>query len=205
MRAKSILPIASFYAFLGAHQASAQIVSVGVVGGAGLTDDFRSDTIPAQGYSPYLHFSSSSKDYLAGASVELALPLHLSAELDGLYRPLNYSYTGSYTNPSGVGDFSHPSATVLTWEFPLLAKYKFSPRPIRPFVAAGPSFRASGNLNGTSPSHSGITVGGGIEARFHRLKIAPQIRYTRWAEDHPSPPWAVTNPNQVELLAGLTF
>jgi hypothetical protein len=206
------VPIKRFYqliflcAFLAASpDASAQKISVGVIGGLGLTDDFRTETIPAQGFSPYMTFYSASKSYVAGALIEIGLPLHFAVELDALYRPLSYKFTGSYTNPSGVGDFSHPAATVVTWEFPLVAKYKVPFPVVQPFVEAGPSFRSAGNLNGTSPSNRGMTVGAGVEAHFHKIKITPVIRFTRWAPDHLATPWAVTNPNQAEFLVGFSF
>ena len=44
-------------------------LSVGAIGGGSLTTDFRMETIPAQGNSPYMTFSSTSRDYLAGALV----------------------------------------------------------------------------------------------------------------------------------------
>jgi hypothetical protein len=95
--------------------------------------------------------------------------------------------------------------TVLTWEVPLLAKCRFSNKKVNPFVEGGPSFRASGNPNGTAPSNYGISIGGGVEVRALFLRFAPEIRYTRWAADQPVPPWAKTNPNQVEFLVGVSF
>jgi hypothetical protein len=189
----------------GSSIAKGQAFSFGIIGGAGLTDDFQSSIIPAQGYSPYMHFYSTSKSYAVGASFAATFPLHFSLEVNGLYRPLHYAFTGSYTNPSGVGDFTHPPATVLTWEFPLLAKYRF-PLPVaQPFIEAGPSFRAHGNLNGTSPSNRGATIGAGVEFHFRKVKIAPQFRFTRWADDHIATPWALTKPNQSEVLVGVSF
>ena len=188
-----------------ASAASAQHLSFGVIGGAGLTDGFQNSTIPAVNYSPYYAFYPVSKDYAVGAMIELGLPLHLSVEADGLYRPLNYGYAFSYTNPNGQGGTVHPSATVITWEFPVLAKYKIPMHVVKPFFEAGPSFRASSNLNATSPSNHGISAGAGVEVGFHRLKFSPQVRYTRWAEDHLSKPWAITAPNQAEFLVALAY
>jgi hypothetical protein len=113
---KALSVIVLYVAWGGPENAFGQKVVAGVIGGATLTDDFRTETIPAQGNSPYLTFFSNSKDYVVGVLIEVRFPSHLSVEADALYRPLNYEYTGSYTNPGGVGDFSHPSATVLTWE-----------------------------------------------------------------------------------------
>jgi hypothetical protein len=76
---------------------------------------------------------------------------------------------------------------------------------VKPFVEAGPSFRSSGNLNGTLPSKEGVAAGVGVEAHVWKLRIAPQVRYLRWARDGVtvlSPP---TVPDQVEFLVGISL
>ena len=185
--------------------AYSQPISVGFVGGSSLTEGFEASTIPASasGFSPSYTFYSTAKGYVVGASVEVRLPFHLVIEADALYRPLSYAYTATY--PGGGAPFTGPSQAVLTWEVPLLWKYRFSNKKVNPFIEAGPSFRASGNPNGTAPSNSGISVGGGVEIRALFLRVALEIRYTRWAADQPVPPWAKTNPNQVEFLVGVSF
>jgi len=116
----------------------------------------------------------------------------------------------------GLQPFLHPTH-VVTWEFPVMAKYRF-PLParlpmwsrVRPFIDAGPVFRTTGNLNWTSPSNHGIAAGLGVEAHLWKLKIAPQFRYLRWARDQNIAeeqqhfvPAAV--PDQVEFLTAITF
>ena len=99
--------------------------------------------------------------------------------------------------------------------------------PGTPYVAAGPSFRVTTNVSltgyatypfgytpnlnpATSPSalldhrsKAGFAAGFGGEARAGRLRIRPEVRYTRWAVSHNSPGSSgvlQSNPNQVELL-----
>jgi hypothetical protein len=182
----------------GAASGSAQIFSFGVTGGLGLTDGIENQTI--DGY----HFYSDSKDYIVGPMVALGLPFHLSVEIDALYRPLSLD---SYIALENGVNTATARVHVITWEFPVLAKYKFPLPIVKPFLELGPSFRAAGNLNSTSPSHYGFTLGGGVEAHLLRLKIAPEIRYTHWAPDNTSPALILplTSPNQVELLVGLSF
>jgi hypothetical protein len=177
----------------------AQNVSIGIVGGAGLTDDFRREVFPIfQGFPSTTNYSTP-KRYIAGAMAELGLPWHFSLELDGLYRPLGYTFAG--VEPDGTLNSVSP-ATVVTWEFPVLAKYRFAFRGVRPFVEAGPSFRTTGNLNSTNPSHYGVTAGLGVEMHLHGLNIAPAVRYTHWAAD---PAHSVqTIPNQLEFLVGFS-
>lgn len=130
---------------------------------------------------------------------ELRFRSRFSVEAEALYRELHATIasvepTGSL---SGVSPFR-----VETFEFPVLAKYRFGGRKLRVFAEAGPSFRATGNLN-FSPSHHGASVGFGVETHWGRLNIAPVVRYTRWAPDLPlfRP---VSQLNQVELLAAVS-
>jgi len=91
-----------------------------------------------------------------------------------------------------------------------MVKYRFSLPILKPFVEAGPTFRTAGNLNGTSPSHHGLTAGVGVEAHAWKLKIAPQVRYLRWARDPYSQiPLFGTSPftvrDQAEFLVSGSF
>src|SRR5262249_33161028 len=133
--------------------------------------------------------------YIFGAALEYRFTRQFSIEADGLYHPLGYTFAG--IEPDGSLNSISP-ATVVTWEFPVLAKYKFSFRRASPFIEAGPSFRSTGNLNSADPSHIGAAAGVGVELHAGALKIAPTIRYTRWERD---PQHVVkTVPDQVEVL-----
>ena len=142
--------------------------------------------------------------YLAGLTFEIHLAGNLSVEADGIYRPLNAKSDPIY----GQAHFS-----VLTWQIPVLAKYRWT-RPVwTPFAEAGPSFRLAGNLNGYNPSHYGLTTGAGMETRTHGIRLSPTLRYTRWATDasgYRLPPgvhydYPRTNANSVELVLGIAF
>ena len=145
--------------------------SGGVIAGIGLGDD-----LPGVG-SPldYISISPESNSTLYGAMLEFQVHGNIAVETDGIYRPLHYT-------TSGLAEHGIREA-ILTWEFPILAKYKFRPaRPICPFVELGPSFRLSGNLHGGEPSPYGVTAGGGVEAHVSKVNIGPTLRYTRWAQ-----------------------
>lgn len=183
-----------------------QSLSIGLVGGAAVTDGFRTETIPVSGnYFIGMRFFSTSKDYIAGASIEMRFTPRWSLEADGMFRELHLTWAA--VQPDGVLNSVSP-APVVTWEFPVLAKYRFRLGNFRPFVEAGPSFRTAGNLNlyGTNPAHFGLTTGVGVEKNLRGLKIAPVVRYTHWTSDHvPEAPAAPTsNSNQVELLVGFS-
>src|SRR5262249_51881027 len=126
----------------------------------------------------------------------------LALEVDGIYRPIRAE--------SGYESFRDPF-TVVTWQFPVLAKYRWPRGEWAPFAEAGPSFRLAGNLNGYNPSRVGITLGGGIERLIHGVRLAPALRYTRWKRDSPLyrlPPgisYPETRSNALELVFGVSF
>lgn len=140
--------------------------------------------------------------YLAGLTTQWRVSGKLSMEVDGIYKPLRVASQES----TRATLFS-----VLTWQIPVLAKYSWTQRRWSPFAEAGPSFRLSGNLNGYNPSHYGVTAGAGVETRARGMRIAPALRFTRWAEDQNRYrqsnsyyyPW--TKPNSVELIVGISF
>jgi hypothetical protein len=211
MRANCVFSIAVFALCFCrvSPDAFGQHLSFGLVGGVSITNDFGNE---ATGFIVLLNgevqtirsrFYSTSKDYIIGPMMELELPLHLSVEADGLYRPLNFTFAG--VRPDGSLSSISPN-TVVTWEFPILAKYKFPSRIVKPFVELGPSFRSSGNLNGAAPSTYGGTLGFGVEMHVLKLKIAPVVRYTHWAADgkqYGGQPRTIRN--QAEFLVGFSF
>jgi hypothetical protein len=180
-----------------------QTLAVGVVGGGSFTDAFRDQFFREPTPPPLIgsRFFSPSKDYLVGGMLELRFSPHWSVEGDGLFRQLHMT-TAAVQADGSLSSIS-PSP-VVTWEFPVLAKYRFQGRRWNPLVEAGPSFRTAGNLNGADPSHLGITAGFGIETHWRSLNIAPVARYTRWNQDNAVEDNPSTGRNQVELLVGVT-
>ena len=181
------------------YGASGQSLSLGVVGGGSVTDAFQSYVPPGV---DVIRLYSESKDYLIGPMVEWRFSPHWSLEVDGLYRKLHL--TEAFVEPNGLLNSVSPSP-VITWEFPILAKYRLNLPRLRPFAEAGPSFRTAGNLNGTNPSHAGITAGAGVELHTAGLTFAPTVRYTHWSADGGSPFInARTREDQIEMLVGVS-
>ncbi len=172
------------------YQCYSQSLSLGAVAGFSLTSGFPNSTTAR----------SDTYAYILGPAVEVGLPFRLSVEGDALYRPLNFSTV----------TLSSSQNTVTTWEFPVLAKYRFRLGPqnlLNPFIEAGPAFRAAFNGNGTSPSNHGITVGVGLRLDLKVVKFDPAVRYTHWAAD--SPPFTTLAPrtkqDQAEFVVGVWF
>jgi hypothetical protein len=175
---------------------------VGVKAGVPLTDGFSKTQLAPNSFA-----SSDSKNYIVGPMVELRLPFHLAVEADALYRPLNVTTTttnGTTVTATTSSDFS-------SWEFPILAKYRFGFPVVHPYIEAGPSFRTTANTI-SNLSNNGVTLGAGVEVNALLLRIAPEFRYTHWSSDSKSAltglvtqtPFS-SKQDQVEFLVGFSF
>jgi hypothetical protein len=174
-------------------------ISMSAIAGVGLTRGFRSESYYEQGV-PITTTQVESPHPVAGLRLEFDLGRSLFLELDGLYRPLRARSDGVTSGGRMVQ--SSNGFTVLTWEFPVLAKYKWSRHKVKPFVELGPTLRATGNLNGYDPSHYGITGGAGAEMHLRKIRVSPAIRYSHWQAD-PYPSGTIRN--QAELIVGFSF
>src|ERR1019366_8157109 len=89
-------------------------LSVGILAGIALGDDLKVASTP----SPFSGSQrSESNSPIVGALLEFAIYRSLSLEADGIYRPL---HARELSTLEGDVRFA-----VLTWEFPVMAKYKF--------------------------------------------------------------------------------
>jgi len=195
---------------------TAQPIGFGIKGGLPFNDFLNAAS------NQSFHFDTTTNRYVLGASVELRLPFGLGVEVDALYRHFGYNWAGN----SG-GTSYNARGTGSAWEFPLLGKYKFKGIPlVRPYVEAGVAWdRLSGltetvsaaagaviNGNPFSPVVSkevttGFVIGAGLDIRALILHVTPEIRYTRWADQHLTSPNSLltSNQNQAEFLVGITF
>ena len=167
----------------------AQPIGFGLKIGAPLNDAFVNE-------GGKFSFSHDTQRIVIGPTVELRLPFHLGVEADALYR--RYTIGGA----------------VNHWEFPILAKYRFSVAPLlHPYVVAGPSFNHVSDpglfLDRPHASTGGIALGAGLELRALLIRLAPEIRYTRWKDKNidliQSNSSLSSNQNQVEFLVGISF
>jgi hypothetical protein len=193
-----------FIAFLICNVAtvSAQLpLGFGLKGGFAITDAFSPGGEP-----PNLFSQSATKDYIIGPAVDLRLPLGLGLEADALYRPASLEIQSVVvSNPTTNPTFSTTpflKRHVNAVEFPVLVKYRISFFRFKPVVEAGPSFRAGGN--NFDLTHSGFTVGGGLESKIPVVRLSTDLRYTRW-RGSSSTVEATPNNNQLEVLFGFSF
>ncbi len=178
--------------------AYSQLLSLGVKAGVPLTDAYNDLFVPDGGAS---HFNDH---YVIGPTAEIHLPFHLSVEADALYRHSGFGVNGGFLGGIPNGIFS-----VNDWQVPVLGKYElpFGFGPLHAFADAGPVYRhVSSNTSypPQNPSSAGFAVGGGVTLKVLHIRIAPEIRYTRWAETAFNY-FSVSTANQADFLVGFTF
>lgn len=184
-----------------------QLFSIGVKGGVPFTGSFKDITsVPSQVGGAIPRTFSDSNNYIVGGMAEVHLPFGFSVEADGLYRPLNFA-TELRTPATSVTIRS--SQNVSSWEFPIVAKYHFAFPVIKPYIEAGPTFRTVGS-GLDYLSNKGVVGGVGVELKLGRLRVGPEVRYTRWGSDSAQTLVKLIQPgpsqvNQAEFLVGLSF
>ncbi len=185
-------------------------------------------------------YSSATNRYTVGSEVELSLPKRFSIEFNALYKHLSYEFTHVFNSYSSGFSTSMRHHSIDRWEFPLLLKYSIPIRTERFFVEAGPTWNYVSNwktqnslfsilpfpynsqyysynvssderpLELLRPKTSGIVTGGGWNFRLGVLRISPELRYTRWLNQHfsmrgPYTSSLKSNQNQIDFLLGVTF
>jgi hypothetical protein len=201
-----------FIALCVSTAASGQSLTIGVKGGARLTDDL--DASPET--------VSESRRYMVGLAIEIGLWRGLGIECDALYRRLGKSTYSSY-----LVSYSWSRDRSDSFEFPILAKWRWVSKAPRPCVSGGYAFRhisGSGsadwiNTYPTSQSGSytyspfyedsyGLVFGSGLEFDLWRMKVSPEFRYTSWftgglADEGSRGYHAYSAKNQAEILVGI--
>lgn len=215
-----------FLLLAGSLAAFSQPFSAGVKGGVPFTD-FLNAAESVHAFSTNT-FTSHTNRYILGVTAELHLPFGLGVEVDALYRHLNYQNSVSI---SGITtSFTNSRTTGNAWEFPLLAKYRFPAKVVRPYVVAGIAWDTLQGLTQTitqgtiaSPATTttstsnpaelnqnttrGFVTGVGLDVHALVVHLQPEIRYTRWGARHFLDPNGLlqSNQNQAEFLLGITF
>lgn len=169
-------------------------------------------------------FSSASSEkpgYAVGPSFGVLFDDRIAVEFEAIYKPVRF-YESARTGPSTQ---SYSTIRGSSWEFPLLANYRFLNNPIRPFGGGG--FVLGTTLNGTIETRTvdlqtggetlsagpfsgsidnlglGLVVNGGLEWRHSRFVIRPEFRYTR-RPDATQSTFLFRTPNQFEYLIGFS-
>jgi opacity protein-like surface antigen len=194
---------------LGSGAALCQPFSFGVRAGVPLTDAF--STVTSSNFT----FNATTGRYVIGPTAELHLPFGFGIEVDALYRHM--SYTGSGL----AGSITGSNVNSGDWEFPLLLKYRFPMKIVRPYVDGGVAWdKLSGltdsvkdSIASQSPTvvnkntTAGFVLGAGLDIHAIKIHLMPEVRYTRWGSAQFSDPTGLlhSTQNQAEFLLGITF
>lgn len=206
--------------FFSAAAAFSQPFSYGVKGGMPMTDFV--DAVRAQDISA----STTTNRYIVGVTGEARLPFGLGVEMDVLYR--HFSYNSSSGAGNLTSNLTNIDTTAGSWEFPILAKYRFKGKIVHPFVDAGVAWDKLSGLTQTVTSvvasvtktsttsnpaelanstTRGFVLGGGVDVKALVIHITPELRFTRWGAKQFIDPTGMFNSkqNQAEFLVGFTF
>jgi hypothetical protein len=197
----------------------AQSLSFGVKGGIPLTDAFSTSG------GDRVSYASVTRRYTVGPTAEIGLPLFgLRLEVDALYRRIGWNGSRIATP---LFEAFQSTARFGAWDFDALLKHHIGGSGILPYVGAGAAFRrlfttrANYVFPGPPPrflteqmtaelNHkniAGLVLSGGIELGGGALRVAPELRYTRWLMNniHDGFPGLSTQANQAEILVSFTF
>jgi opacity protein-like surface antigen len=174
---------------------------------------------------PNFLFNSTTNRYVIGPMAELRLPFGLGVEVDALYRHFNFRGTAaaSVLSIKALPPTGTLSANTGVSEFPLLAKFRFPSKVIRPYWDGGVAWDTLTGLEQSVTAvvpvpparslvvrhhtNSGFVLGAGLDVHVLIIHLQPEVRYTRWGAQHFFDPNGgfSSNQNQAEFLLGITF
>jgi hypothetical protein len=168
----------------------------------------------------YSSYAFERSKFSVGPAVTAVVVDRVAIEFGAIYKPIRFR--SSFYSP-----FTIPISTtrVSSWEYPLIADYRFRTGPVRPYGGGG--MLLGQQLSGTTESQvtdqrtgtvktvrgsfrtfftqlPAYVINGGLEWRTSRLAIRPEMRYTRWSLVSQSEE-AVRHQNQFEYLVGISF
>jgi hypothetical protein len=205
----------------------AQTASLGVIGG--IQGMFVLPPVTPAFETNSRSYTSRAKPFTFGPTVEVSLPRGLAVEFDALYKRLDYNYRFEGYG-SGLWMVWEDHNIISRWDLPLLLKYRLRNIAHRPHFSAGlntnyivntTQVRRTGASTRlpvvlsppvklrdplaelTHRSSEGVVVAGGFEFSIHRIRLAPELRYTRWAHENFGRCFIVCGPNAQRLHSNL--
>jgi hypothetical protein len=137
-----------------------------------------------------------------GPAVQVDLPARFTLEAAALYRRIGFD--GVFGRPP-IGTPQTPQEVRGNlWDFPLLAKYRFTPGSIAPFVGAGYAYRRLDELIRPVSSPHAFVASGGVCLRMGRLRLSPELRFYRWGGEDLQPFFRARRAH-AEILVGVFF
>ena len=199
------------------------IIDFGVRGGVLLGQPL--DSNPNSGQRSFLPTLTIDNVYgTVGPTFGLQLYNRVDVRFEWVYKRFSYQLQSTVPPIAGYTSFSRIKAH--SWEYPLLATYKFGSGNVRPFAGGG--MNLGGTATSSSTDQNTITstnppvtttsqrmtsmglptayhIIGGLEWRFPIFSVRPELRYTRWTADTISGSFVANKPNQFEVVVGFTL
>ena len=211
MTMKNLMILGIFCAF----SASAQSISIGVVGGAPFSDVVNSVN------QNNISFLPKSANFIVGPALQINLPLSLRVEVDALYRPYSFSAASATATVVSSGLTTSVAGSTATytvsgnqWSFPFLVQYRFNTPVLKPFIEAGVSFDHLANISAAAKniasgpgtlirqSNAAVVLGGGVDVKIPFVRLSGELRYTHQGSADFQ---GLSNLNQAEVLVGVHF
>jgi len=198
-------------------------VDFGVRGGALLGQPLKSNPYSGQGLFPPT-YTFDNVYGTVGPTVGVKLYRRVDIRFEAVYKRFGYQWRSNV--PPAAGYTVYSTTQGHSWEYPLLATYHFGSGNMRPFLGGGLNLggTTTSTLNDqytyttsslpvvttlqTKTTHSlpmAYHIVGGVEWRFTKFSIRPELRYTRWTADTTSGSIVSNRPNQLEPVFGITF
>lgn len=213
--------------------ASAQRLSFGMKVGALVSEPFARTSISTVhqdlNYERSAQYVPSNHRLTWGPMMELRLPRSFAVEVSALYRRIDYISTTRVRDiKPGFIPFDvtlRVDTKARNLDLPVLMKYRFSGQRVRPFIGAGGAARWVFGVSSRLPTSSGalpwdssppglnrtwsggFVVAAGLEWRMSKLRIAPELRYFRWASpsfQDADGAW-LSPANQLDFLLSIAF
>lgn len=155
---------------------------------------------------------------VGGPALDLSIAGPLSVRFNALYQRVSF-------RQEAFGRYILASKTTGDlWQFPILLKCRIPAGEWDPFITAGPSFQVATRITRSSmspssptpyvdhpePEHraiAGFAAGAGVDLKRGRLRISPEVRYTRWSTQTilTDINRVGTKLDQLQVLVGITL
>ena len=174
-------------------------IDVGASGGVPLAHTLRS-TFCCTTATAFVSIQTNDASYTMGLTGGAVLRDRIHISFSAMYMPVSFRSIGTTCCP-----LAHPiyNRHGTSWEFPLLADFRWLKGSLRPFSGGGMMLvnRTSAGEN-QSPAP---VVSGGVEWLRHGWVVRPEFRYTHFPESFGSNISVGCPSNQAQLLLGILY
>lgn len=177
---------------IATHAQGLQIEVVGH-GGIPLNDTLQPEQ-SSGGAGLFVRRKTDRAAYMTGVSAGVVIRDRLHLAFGAMYMPVSFTTTVSTAT-------GHTPGT--SWEFPLIADYRWGSGVLRPFSGGG--FVLYNRTTAGENQAPAPVLSGGIELSKISLVIRPELRYIHYPDSSRSSVSVGRPSNQFQLLIGIGF